>query len=228
MMRELTRYLTNKLYLTPQSRRVRAWLKVNGDHTLRLNYSLSSASIVFDLGGFEGKFAREIFEKYGCKVYVFEPVTLFYRKLENLFEQNDDINVFPFGLAGESTRVLLGLDKDRSSTYRLSGETQEVQLQCFGDFLRTNEIQYIDLIKINIEGGEYDLLESVLAQNLQNSMVNLQVQFHDFVPDAAKRMRNIHQGLSRTHELTWCYPYVWENWRIRNYQSGAHLSSSRV
>jgi hypothetical protein len=39
------------------------------------------------------------------------------------------------------------------------------------------------------------------------------VQFHDFVPNAEPRMRQIQQALAETHELTYAYPFVWENWR---------------
>lgn len=38
---------------------------------------------------------------------------------------------------------------------------------------------------------------------------------HDFVPDAKRRMQKIQAALSRTHNLTYQYPFVWENWRIK-------------
>jgi hypothetical protein len=44
---------------------------------------------------------------------------------------------------------------------------------------------------------------------------NIQVQFHDFVPDAEGRMQRIQEKLAQTHELTYQYLFVWENWRRR-------------
>ena len=37
---------------------------------------------------------------------------------------------------------------------------------------------HVDLIKINIEGGEYELLEAILDNNLAKAFDNLQIQFH--------------------------------------------------
>jgi hypothetical protein len=41
----------------------------------------------------------------------------------------------------------------------------------------------------------------------------VQVQFHDFVPDARGRMDEILADLALSHEPTYRYPFVWENWR---------------
>jgi len=40
------------------------WFRDNGDRTHRINYDLDRDSIVFDLGGFEGSWSADIFEKY--------------------------------------------------------------------------------------------------------------------------------------------------------------------
>jgi len=71
-------------------------------------------------------------------------------------------------------------------------------------------------MKINIEGSEYDLLEHLLETNYVKIIKNIQVQFHDFVPNAEKRMKRIQEKLQKTHYLTYQYPFVWENWRIKN------------
>ena len=72
------------------------------------------------------------------------------------------------------------------------------------------------MIKVNIEGGEYDLLEFLIDSNYIEIIDNIQVQFHDFIPDAEERMKNIHKKLEKTHFLTWQYPFVWENWQLKS------------
>lgn len=83
------------------------------------------------------------------------------------------------------------------------------------DFFEENSIQRIDLMKINIEGAEYDLLDHLIQSGIVLRIKNIQVQFHDFVLDAERRMRCIQAGLACTHELTYQYPFVWENWRLK-------------
>ena len=45
---------------------------------------------------------------------------------------------------------------------------------------------------------------------------NIQVQFHDFIiQNAEERMINIQRKLELTHELTYQYVFVWENWKLK-------------
>ena len=46
-----------------------------------------------------------------------------------------------------------------------------------------------------------------------NKVDNLQVQFHNFVPKAIRKRNAIRAKLSLTHHETWCYEFVWENWK---------------
>src|ERR1700736_2306652 len=71
---------------------VSKWFEDKGDSTLRLTYpELNESSIVLDLGGYQGQFAADIFSRYGCRIYVFEPSSAFYRVLRNRFTGNDRI-----------------------------------------------------------------------------------------------------------------------------------------
>ena len=74
-------------------------------------------------------------------------------------------------------------------------------------------VKKIDLIKINIEGGEYDLLDHILEIGFVENIENLQIQFHNFVENSDSRMETIQTKLSQTHKPTYQYKYVWENWK---------------
>ena len=73
----------------------------------------------------------------------------------------------------------------------------------------------IDLMKVNIEGAEFDLLDRLLETDWVPRIRNLSVQFHEWHPDAPRRRRAIRAALSQTHDEVWCYPWVWELWRAR-------------
>ena len=49
-----------------------------------------------------------------------------------------------------------------------------------------------------------------------NQIDNIQVQFHDFIPNAEERMQKIQKHLEKTHRLTYQYLFVWENWNLIN------------
>ena len=80
-----------------------------------------------------------------------------------------------------------------------------------------HNIEVVDLIKINIEGGEYDLLDEIIANNWLSKFKNIQVQYHDFVIDNPReRMEKIQKELAKTHQLTYQYDFVWENWKLND------------
>ena len=207
--------LSKQLYQSPQEKRVLPWIKDKGDKTFRLNYDLDENSLVFDLGGYEGQWASDIFSRYCCTIHVFEPVSEFADKIKARFAGNKRILVHQFGLSNENRAVLLSVNKTSSSLYKQRGELKEVRLVKAVDFIQENHIQKIDLMKINIEGAEYDFLEHLLDAGLISNINNIQVQFHDFVSNAEQRMIMIQKIMAKTHSLTYQYPFVWENWRVK-------------
>lgn len=208
-------------YIFPrkQTLRVRLWFKINGDKTLRLDYpDLNNNSIVLDMGGYEGQWTSDIYSKYNSSILIFEPYKPYAEAIESRFKKNEKIKIFPFGLGKINGTEKLNISADGSSVFKRGADANisEIKIVEAAVFLRDQGITRIDLIKINIEGGEYDLLENLIDEGIINKIANIQVQFHDFVPNAYTRMKNIQEELSKTHELTYQYEFVWENWRLKS------------
>ncbi|MBF5038118.1 FkbM family methyltransferase [Methylophilus sp. 13] len=192
-----------------------AWLKDNGDKSLRLNYDLNENDVVLDVGGYEGQWASDIFSKYQCKIYIFEPVPDFFAAISKRFSQNKRIHVLNFGLSSSNSIINISVDGDASSSIRLNQETTKVQLRSFESWFKDQKLEVIALMKINIEGGEYDLLNHIIETGLIHKITNIQVQFHDFFPEAESRMLNLQSRLSKTHYPTYQYNFIWENWALK-------------
>lgn len=208
----------SRLYQTPpslQEERVIPWFRDEGDKTLRVQYDLNESSVVFDLGGYEGQWSSDIFSRYCCSIHIFEPVEDFWVKIQSRFSRNKKIAIHRFGLSNETVRTRIYLGEDATSIFKVTPESREISLVKASDFLEESGIRKIALMKINIEGGEYDLLEHLIDTGLVMNIRNIQVQFHDFVTDAEKRMNSIQAKLKRTHILTYQYPFVWENWNAK-------------
>lgn len=199
-----------------QSIRVIPWFKDNGDKTHRLNYDLDAGSVVFDLGGYEGAWASEIYCLYGSSIYIFEPYEVYFKNIKAKFLHNQQVRVFQYGLSKKTETTQLSLADNSSSIFLKSENSVDIKLVDAADFLKQYNITQIDLMKINIEGGEYDLLEHLIATGDIVKVKNIQVQFHDFVYNAAQRMKAIQTNLQKTHELTYQYEFVWENWKLKN------------
>jgi hypothetical protein len=78
-------------------------------------------------------------------------------------------------------------------------------------------IEFVVLLKMNIEGGEYDLLEYIINNNMITKFKNIQVQFHENAFDGWEEKYNfIINNLQKTHHLTYHFEFKFENWEINN------------
>jgi FkbM family methyltransferase len=186
-----------------------------GDYRLRFDYDLRPDSVVFDLGGYEGQWASDLYSRYRCKIHVFEPVTAFAERIRQRFGRNDDIEVHMCGLGASSRLEHIHIGGASSSLYKDKAATEEIRLVDVADWFATHGIGSVALMKINIEGGEYELLERLIETGLIGSIGDVQVQFHNFVTDASERMAAIQRRLGETHVPTFQYRFVWENWTRR-------------
>ena len=193
----------------------RRWVRDRGDETLRLDYPLTRDSVVFDVGGYAGDWAAKIHARYGCRIYVFEPVPTFHSRIQERFAATPAVRVFDFGLAGRDAMLPMSVDSDGSSVYAMKDGTTMVRLRSLAAVVRELGIDHVDLIKINIEGGEFELLAHLLDSGLASRFGDIQVQFHAFYPDAPRLRDELRKRLSVTHELTYDYAFVWENWRLK-------------
>lgn len=174
-------------------------------------HRLGSESVVFDVGGYKGWWSSHILESYGSNIYIFEPVREFYNILVDRFYGNPKIKIFNFGLSDHSETTKINKDGDESSFYKTDKEQEEVEIRDIVDFIAEQQIEKIDLISINIEGGEYALLNRMLEN--PDVFSEIQVQFHDFYPEAEKLRDDIREKLREKYNETYNYPFIWECWK---------------
>lgn len=200
-----------------RERRVIAWAREGQDTRKRLDYPLDATSVVVDLGGFEGQWASDIVARFGCEVHVFEPVGRFADHIAWRFAHNDRVTVHRVGLASRDGEAVFRLSGPGTSMFAeasgaAQGDAVPVRFAEAVGYLEQQGISRIDLLKLNIEGGEFDLLEHLVDQGRLASVGHLQVQFHDVVPAAAARREAIRARLAVSHELAWDEPWLWESW----------------
>lgn len=188
------------------------WVTDEGDSTYRLNYPLAQNSIVFDCGGYLGEWSSVINSRYHPSIYIFEPVQSFFEHINKQFRGQPNIRIFQFGLHNRSEAAQIRINKNSSSIFSITGTPETINLVDIKDFILHHHITRVNLMKINIEGGEYDLLERIIETGIIHNIDNLQIQFHKFVPNAEERRNSIRENLGLTHRLTYDYKFIWENW----------------
>lgn len=188
------------------------WNADGGDSRFRFDYELTPESIVLDVGGYEGQWASDLYARQRCKIHIFEPVRDFADAIGARFSRNPDIDVHALALGAESRHETISLAGASSSAHKRKQSQTDVEFCDVEKWFDKADFDEVALMKINIEGGEYELLERMLEADLVERVTAFQIQFHYFVEDAETRMASIQQRLSRAHTPTWQYRFIWENW----------------
>ncbi len=187
------------------------WVKDNADHK-RYEFALTEDSIVFDVGAYKGEWAAEIFRRYGSNIYAFEPVKYFYHRVLNKYWDNPKFKLFNAGLSDTDKADVIYMEGDSTSLHKSSSVPYNIKLLGFNQFIQDNNIASIDLMKLNIEGEEYRLLQSIIEAGNQTKIKNILIQFHDYIDNYANLRQWIHNQLTLTHTLKFNYPFIWECW----------------
>lgn len=182
-----------------------------------VTHDLDERSLVLDVGGFVGEWTQAIVERYGCRVMIFEPMPRYCREIARRFGDNPNVVVRECGLSDRSAEVRMQDSFMGSSVF---GRNPQVaaRMEDVADLFAELGDQQVDLIKINIEGGEYALLERMLEKDLLVRCRKIIVQFHDQYHrrrDAAAWRASIIARMEKTHVPVFQYPFVWEGWEAR-------------
>jgi len=209
------RFVRDRFLYGPREKLVIDWLAHKGDITLRIDYDfLAQDSLAFDLGGYCGQWASDLYSRYECRIYVFEPIVQYADFIRKRFHRNPKVSVFPFGLGPNTEEKLIKVSEDASSTYSKDADTP-IHIEEFIAFIQREGITDIDLMKVNTEGGEYDILPYLISTGYIAHIRALQVQFHVYSEADKQRAEAIRRDLEKTHASDYSYAYVWEGWSLK-------------
>lgn len=209
-------HLRRRLWPTERERSYRRYIAAGGDAAFRYNYQLEPGATILDLGGYHGEWTRGMIERFGCRSFIFEPVHDYAASLNRSFADEPSVLVCPFGLGSRTRTESISLADDGSSTFTQGHMHERVLVKDVAEWWEEAQPGRVAVAKINIEGGEYEVLPRMIESGLIAEVDELQVQFHDVVPDASHRMDEILADLALSHEPTYRFPFVWENWRRRS------------
>ena len=193
---------------------------------LLIDVDLPAAAVVLDVGAFTGEWSGRLLEcadargPADLRIHAFEPVGVSVRELEQALADEPRVEIHPFGLAGRDRVESMAVDGPGSSVFPAAGApgalgTVEVPLRDVDAVLRSLDIERIALVKVNIEGGEYELFDRLHEMGWLARCGPVIVQFHEFAPHAHRARRRTRTQLAQTHRCTWGYPWVYERWDPR-------------
>lgn len=192
---------------------VRRWFSDRGDYTHNITYDLNEDSTIIDLGAYTGVWAQQMIEKYNPNIYLVEPVPAFFDILTSKFSQNSKVKYLNSAAGIENKDGVIFINGDNTSSNIQNSKKVKIKFNTIEYMLNYFNLNYVDLIQINIEGDEYDLLENMIHTRSINKFKNIQIQFHLGIESAVERRNFIRKKLIENNfRINFDYPFVWESW----------------
>lgn len=199
--------------------------RAGGNALLYQDLPLTDTDRVLDAGGFHGEWTAGILVRYGCYCDLFEPAPEFMNLCSALLNRNPRVNLYPAALGGRERILRFTLAGSGTSAFTEQKEVfgfdaPVVAINAYLDRLRHQGLSpdipgALGCLKLNIEGGEYEVLETLLNSGVVDRFRCLLIQFHRQPEGYAIRYQRITRDLARTHSRVWGFPYVWERWDLR-------------
>jgi len=182
---------------------------------MRYEYNLSPESVIIDAGAYDGNWMKEMWNLHHCNILAFEPEYDHWLKCVKLAGELEPerrkIAVLQLALSSTSGLSKIGVSGDSTGVYNPSEDKQVCELRDVAEVIGTK----IAVMKLNIEGSEFDVIERLINSGLVREVENIQVQFHRVVPDFDYRYARLREALLTTHEPEWDSEIVWQNWRLK-------------
>ena len=167
---------------------------------------LGPDSIIYSAGvGSDITFEHALVKNFQCRIVLIDPSPTGVKTMglsENMIPQ---FRFFPVALAGHSGKVTLAppLDAEGDSWFAQSDAPGLLQVasEDVGSLMQRNGHAHIDLLKLDIEGCEYEVIESILKHRL--SIGQIAVEFHHGILPGFTRGQTIQTMLKLiTHGYT--------------------------
>jgi FkbM family methyltransferase len=143
--------------------------------------------VFFDVGANVGAYTEMILDVLKSmnvaeyEIHLFEPQSTCYAKLHEKFVDNPHINLNSFALSDEQGEALIHADFSGSSSASLYDRKEialenkeKIKLEKLSDYIKQNNIDRIDLLKIDTEGNEKrvmvgadSFLQPTIVRNIQ-------------------------------------------------------------
>jgi FkbM family methyltransferase len=166
---------------------------------------LNAGSVVYSGGvGSDISFEHELVKKFGCDVVLLDPTPAGLRTMSLPENRIPQFHYFPQALAARTGKLSLAPPPDGGDSWfaRNDGAPMEVSCTDLGSLMAGNGHQHIDLLKLDIEGCEYEVIDDLLLRRIPIRQICVEFH-HGIVPDIrrSQTIRSMLKLITRGYKL---------------------------
>jgi FkbM family methyltransferase len=203
-------------------------------HIIKKLKKVNGKNVVFDIGANVGDWSKFLVNEYESTpytLYMFEPS----RKTFELLTENITANEkhffhnIGFGDKKDTLEIFYEYETQGSASILMKGasHSETVEIETLDDFCDAHNISEIDILKMDVQGYEYNILQGAKRLLSEGKIANIQFEFDE--PNIEQRLffkdfwellhdsydiyHSLYNGLVKVNE----YHYELENYRCMNY-----------
>lgn len=160
-------------------------------------FEIEDDDIIIDVGGHIGLFV--LYSSQFCKkgkIFSFEPTKENYELLCDNVRLNslENVKVFNIAISDRTKKNLIYLNDDDQAAHSFYGTSEsfvEVETITLNDVMQTENITKCDLLKLDCEGAEYEIIDSITSDVfLKISRICLEYHFFDSKPHLLNKLKD--------------------------------------
>jgi FkbM family methyltransferase len=152
------------------------------------DFVTSNMDVVFDIGAHIGLFSLYI-QPYARKIYSFEPSPRHFDFLNELSKPFSNINLYNVAISNKTGQEQFFEDLINNTQNSLAPNGHSVRslgnISCYNlfDFCNENKIEVIDFIKMDIEGGELNVIMDDSFSRMNGKIKCMHIEVHNTLPE---------------------------------------------
>jgi FkbM family methyltransferase len=178
------------------------------------NFLLTHDDSVLVLGAYLGNSVQLWRKNYDCEVIALEPITTAAAFLEKFFEADPKVKILQYAASDQKGILTLGISMDATGIHAHQSASEDVETLDISEFIQSLE-KVPKILEINIEGGEYAVLNRLYETKVLASIDTLLIQFHNYSLTTEFERAKLRLFLSKSHTLVYDFPWIWERWDAR-------------
>jgi len=152
-------------------------------------FEVKENDVVVDVGASVGPFSYSIIDKKPKKIYCIEPDKRLFSTLKENLNYSNIVFINKGIYKKDGNAYLSGLYNENSNLMYKESE-KEVEVITFKTFIKNNNIEKIDFLKLDCEGGEYDIFNDENFEWIRKNVKKIVGEWH--LSDEKLRDKFIH------------------------------------